>query len=88
MPNTAMICLSLIGALTVAYVAIRLPVVIAYRWIGGASRSEKRLMAKRLVALAELVSQGETEPEELKALADELLEDDLLVQIRLSLRQN
>ena len=88
MPNTAMLSLSLIGAFTVAYVAIRLPVVVAYRWTGGASRSEKRSIVKKLVALAELVSQGETEPEELKALADELLEDDLLVQIRLSLREN
>ena len=97
MPYSMTEIFSLIGCIAFLYVAIRSIVRGLYRLVCWAIRklggreyscSPKVELLRRLVVLADLVSEGNEDSETLKALADELLNDELLPQLRRSLWQN
>ena len=76
--------LSLVGAITAVYVLI-VGIKNLVRMKQGNNRSARVLLLKKLVLLTDLVSEGNTEPEELKSLADAVLEDELLPRLRRSI---
>jgi hypothetical protein len=79
--------LSLFGAVAFVYFAT-IVIKALWRLKQGNNRSARVLLLKKLLALADLVSEGNTEPEELKSLAEAVLEDELIPRLRRSLEQN
>jgi len=80
MPHTVSQFISLTGYIALAYVLCRGTVGTlhqltcwAIRKLGGDDTSAKLLLFRKLVVLAELVSEGNAESDELKMLANEVL---------------